>query len=252
MSKFNFSRALRPFALAALMVAGPAVYAEISEEGRKNVMAALTAAVPDADIRSISESGLPGLYEVVVGANVVYISEDGRYFVQGDLIDLQTRANVTENRRLAARAEVLANLPTEETISFGSDAARHVLYVFTDIDCGYCRRMHQEVDQLVDAGIAVRYLSFPRSGVGSESYDKFVSVHCNADPQQALTDAKAGKSVPTATCENPVEAQFKLGESMGVQGTPAVFLENGQEIGGYIPAERLIEYFKRQDEAASS
>lgn len=240
---------IAPVVTTAAILIGPNALGEVSESARQNVTEALARLVPEVDIRSVRETGMPGILEVVVGANVVYVSQDGRYFLQGDVIDLDTRENLTDVRRLAARAAVLETLPVEQTIQFGPSEAAHTLYVFTDIDCGYCRRMHQEVDQLVAAGITVRYLSFPRSGVGSDSYNKFVSVYCSEDPRQALTDAKAGKDLPAATCENPVEAQFKLGESMGVQGTPAVFLESGEEIGGYVPANRLIEYFKNLDAA---
>lgn len=207
--------------------------------------------VSDVDVKSVKESVLPGLYEVVVGANVVYLSRDGRYFLQGDLIDLEERVNITENKRSDARVAALEALEPADIIEFGPADAQNVIYVFTDIDCGYCRRMHKEVDQLNDAGIAVRYLSFPRSGIGSESYDKMVSVFCSEDRQQALTDAKAGKRIPEASCENPVAEQYKLGESMGVNGTPAVYLENGREIGGYIPAKRLIEFFETSGPNAS-
>ena len=103
----------------------------------------------------------------------------------------------------------------------------HTLYIYTDIDCGYCRKMHQEINQLNDAGIAVRYLAYPRSGIGGESYDKAVSVWCAADRQQALTESKAGKLLPSASCTNPVADHYRMGEAMGVRGTPAVYLENG-------------------------
>lgn len=240
-------RLLAPVAFCAAALVATHAAAEVSDSARKNVTDALERLVPEVDIRDVRETGMPGVLEVVVGANVVYISEDGRYFLQGDLIDLETRENLTEANRIEARVAVLKELPSDQTIQFGPSDAAHTLYVFTDIDCGYCRKMHQEVDQLVEAGITVRYLAFPRSGIDSDSYKKFVNVFCNDDPQQSLTDAKAGKVVPPATCENPVAAQFKLGESMGVQGTPAVFLESGEEIGGYIPAERLIEYFRSVD-----
>lgn len=240
--------AVRPF-LATLLIAATfgVRAADTADDDLVAVMEeSLGRVIADVEVKSVKESVLPGIYEVVVGANVVYLSRDGRYFVQGDLIDLNERTNLTENKRVEARVAALENLDPDDIIEFGPAEPENVIYVFTDIDCGYCRRMHKEVDELNEAGIAVRYLSFPRSGIGSESYDKMVSVFCNDDRQQALTDAKAGRDVPAATCENPVAEQFKLGESMGVNGTPAVYLENGREIGGYIPAKRLIEYFRTQ------
>jgi thiol:disulfide interchange protein DsbC len=101
--------------------------------------------------------------------------------------------------------------------------------------------MHQEIASYNDKGIEVRYLAYPRAGVGSESFNKAVSVWCSDDPKDAITKAKRGEEVPTKQCENPVKDQFELGQQMGVRGTPSLVLESGQMIPGYVPADRLVQ-----------
>lgn len=208
----------------------------------------LRAVIPDAMITSVQEGPVPGLYEVMMGATVLYMTEDGRFAVRGDVFDLKSRKNLTEGRRTEARISALAKeggQAIEFTAAGGKTA--HTIYVFTDIDCGYCRKMHQEVAQLNAAGITVKYLAFPRSGLEGESYEKAVAVWCAADQKAALTAAKQGQKLERRACDNPVAAQYHLGEAVGVRGTPAVYLENGRELGGYVPAAELIRMFQSGD-----
>lgn len=220
-------------ATAAVAVAGDDLSARFTER--------LRTVIPDARVTAVESTPVPGLYEVALGPKILYMSTDGRYLFSGDLMDLGERRNISEERREQARVAAFVASGVDKMIQFGPDNARHVVYVFTDIDCAYCRRMHQEVGKLNAAGIAVRYLAFPRHGLQSESYHKAVSVWCAKDRQQALTDAKAGKPIAEATCNNPVEEQFTLGEAMGVRGTPAVYLDDGVQLGGYVPADELIQ-----------
>ena len=126
-------------------------------------------------------------------------------------------------------------------IVFAPKVVKHTVTVFTDIDCPYCRRLHKEVPAMNELGIKVRYLAFPRAGVHSPSFKEAVSVWCAKNPAQALTDAKAGKKVPEVTCDNPVLQHMALGEQVGVTGTPAMVLEDGRMLPGYIPATRLAQ-----------
>jgi thiol:disulfide interchange protein DsbC len=126
-------------------------------------------------------------------------------------------------------------------IVFSPASPKHTITVFTDIDCTYCRRLHNEVKQLNDLGVKVRYMAFPRAGAGSEPFSKAVSVWCAEDRQQAITDAKAGQPVPTKNCANPVQAQYEVGQTIGVRGTPAIILENGRMLPGYVPAPELVQ-----------
>jgi thiol:disulfide interchange protein DsbC len=207
----------------------------------------LKSMMPKVAITAIKPAPVKGLYEVEMGSNIVYISEDARFVVVGDIRDIDQNRNLTEERRGQARLSALKSVKPEQVVEFAPAKTKHLMYVFTDIDCGYCRKFHQEVGALNEAGIAVRYLAFPRAGIDSDSYKKAVSVWCAKDSKTALTDAKSGKDIPPATCENPVKQQYELGQALGVKGTPTIILDSGQEIGGYVPANQLVHYFQPDD-----
>lgn len=199
--------------------------------------------LPGAEISAVNPSPVSGVYEVIIGkADIIYVSTDGRFAFRGDLLDLNDRRNLTEDRRGAARLNALKSISPATMIEFAPQDAKHVIYVYTDVDCAYCRKFHQEVGILNKAGIAVRYLAFPRAGIDSESYHKTVSVWCSKDRNTALTEAKAGKAVSPATCKNPVKEHYQSGIALGVRGTPTIILENGVELGGYVPAEQLVQF----------
>lgn len=192
--------------------------------------------IPDV----VSPAAVEGLYEVVYGAQVLYMSKDGRYVIQGDLIDLSSRTNITEVTRSIQRAKLVKNIEDSTSIIFAPKQVKHTITVFTDIDCGYCRKLHREMSQYTDLGIKIRYLAFPRSGVDTASYHKAVTVWCSKDKAQAMTDAKAGVAQNTLTCDNPVQEHMKLAEQFGVSGTPTIVLTNGDVVPGYVPAPRLL------------
>jgi len=222
----------------SLFVGGAAADDDQEAKLRKAVATVL----PDVEITEIAPAPVPGLYEVMLGPSVLYVSADGRYIVKGDIFDLSSLDNITSARRAAARVEAFESLAEDDTIEFAppEGKTKRVLYVYTDIDCGYCRKMHQEIGTLNDAGIAVRYLAYPRTGIGGESYKKAVAVWCSKDRQTALTESKLGKKVEAANCPNPVSKLYQLGEAMGVRGTPAVYSDDGESLGGYVPAPELI------------
>ena len=200
-------------------------------------------ALPGAEISAVNPSPVAGIFEVIIGkTDIIYMSADGRFAFKGDLLDINDRRNLTEDRREQVRLNVLKSISPATMIEFTPQDAKHVLYVFTDVDCAYCRKFHQEVGILNKAGIAVRYLAFPRAGIDSESYRKTVSVWCSKDRNTALTEAKAGKAVPPASCKNPVKDHYESGIAVGVKGTPTLILENGTELGGYVPAEKLVQF----------
>lgn len=187
----------------------------------------------------ITPSLIPNVYQLRQGTKVVYVSADGKYFLKGDMIDAETQENVTEVVKRSIRKEMLLGKDNKPVV-FKAKDEKHVLTVFTDIDCPYCVKLHREVSALNDKGITVKYLMFPRAGIDSESYKKTVSVWCADDNRQALTDAKERKPVDSRTCENPVAAQYFLGQKVGVTGTPALITSSGRLIPGYVPAEKLI------------
>jgi thiol:disulfide interchange protein DsbC len=205
------------------------------------IMQSLSKILPGVTPDQIKPSPMQGVSEVLVGPRLFYISDDGKYLLQGSLIDLVTRKDISEERRKEIRLDAIKKVGTDNMIVFPAENERHTITVFTDIDCGYCRKLHKEVDQFNAEGITVRYLMFPRSGVNTPSYDKAVSVWCADDRRAALTKAKAGEAVDARKCDNPVKDQYELGGLLGVTGTPALILDNGELLPGYVPAKRLAK-----------
>ncbi len=203
------------------------------------IRASLARELPTLKPDSISPSPIKGLYEVMLGPRLIYMSADGKYLMTGEVSDLQSGENLTEPKLRAAKLKAVNQVGTDNMIVFGADDAKHTVNVFTDIDCGYCRKLHAEMDAYNAAGIQIRYLFYPRAGVGSEAYNKGVSVWCADDRKQAMTDAKSGKKLDGKTCDNPVSEHYKLGQLLGLRGTPALMLDDGEMIPGYVPAKRL-------------
>jgi thiol:disulfide interchange protein DsbC len=192
----------------------------------------------------ISDSPVPGIYQVAVGASVAYVTADGRYIIRGDIYDAETSANVTEETRAAARVEMLEAVDPKTMIVFkpANGQVKHTIHIFTDIDCGYCRQFHREIDKVTALGIEVHYLFYPRTGPDTESWAKADQVWCAPNRNTALTRAKLGGEIPEVpACSTPVEAQYELGRRIGVRGTPAIFSDTGELIGGYLPPATLAK-----------
>ena len=205
------------------------------------VKKALSESMPGTNIESIKAAEIKGLYEVVAGGNIFYASEDGRYLLQGQLYDAVDKKNITENKLADVRKVALEKVGEKNMIVFKPKTSKHMVSIFTDIDCGYCRKLHSEIDQYLAQGITVRYLFFPRAGKGSDSYTKAVSVWCATDQQKALTAAKKGESLDAKTCDNPVDEHMQLGEAFGMSGTPMIVTEKGNVLPGYVPAAQLAK-----------
>ena len=203
--------------------------------------ASLAKMVPDAKPDSIKPGPIAGLYEVVYGAQVFYATKDGRYIVHGDILDVPAQHNLTEDRRATVRLAAINKVGEDKMIIFAPQKVKHTVTVFTDIDCGYCRKLHSEIDTYLKEGIRVRYMSFPRSGINTPSYYKAVSVWCAKDRKAALTQAKKDEPVEQKTCANPVKEEYELGEEVGVSGTPSIVTESGRLLPGYVPAPRLAQ-----------
>lgn len=199
----------------------------------------IRALAPNATSIAISETPIDGILMVQIGGEIIYASADGRYMIQGRVIDLETRADLTETAKAGMRKELLTSVDTSKQISFSPKDPEFELTVFTDIDCGYCRKLHAQVEEYNQQGIAIRYMAFPRAGIGSRSYEKFVSVWCSEDQQQAMTQAKSGADPDPEQCDNPVAEQYQLGMDLGVTGTPALLTADGMLIPGYVPPAQL-------------
>jgi thiol:disulfide interchange protein DsbC len=226
--------------LAAALIGAVSFSAAAQDAGDAAVRAAIQSLVPGAKIDSIAEAKLPNFYEVMLQGQIVYVSHDGKFLVQGSVFDIANKTDITEASRAVQRVAALKTLGKDKRISFTPAAAKHTVTVFTDIDCGYCRRMHQQIADYNKLGIAVDYVFFPRAGIGSESFDKAVSVWCAADRPKALTDAKAGGALDKKECANPVEEEYAVGNKIGVNGTPAVIAADGTQLGGYLPPDQML------------
>ncbi|MBQ0762858.1 thioredoxin fold domain-containing protein [Marinobacter psychrophilus] len=204
----------------------------------------LQTAVPGLQIESMAPAKAPGIYEVRTNSGqIVYATEDAEYLFIGDLVKLESAGyvNLTEQARTSQRRQTInEHAKNGGLIQYAAKGEQKVVIdVFTDIDCGYCRKLHGEMDELNELGITVNYFGFPRSGPGTESFRKYVSVWCAKDPQAAMNKAKSGGSVSSADCANPVAEQYNLGRLVGVTGTPAIVLEDGTLMPGYVPAKTL-------------
>lgn len=213
---------------------------------QQTIQSKLSQGRPDIQVESITNSPIEGLYEVSLsGGGMVFFNTSGDYFIAGDMFAVQETGlvNLGDLRRNADRAKLIAAVESKDMIVFAPKGeTKATINVFTDVDCGYCQKLHQEVPELNKMGVAVRYLAFPRAGVGSDAYNKIASAWCAKDPQDALTKLKKRQPIPNNVCDNnPVAAQFELGAQMGVRGTPALITEDGQLIPGYRPAKDLAK-----------
>jgi len=211
----------------------------------QRVRSALQKLDPDFKPDYIGAAPFPGFREVLVAGQVLYVSDDGRYLMQSQPYDIQNKAPVSSQGLLAYRRKLLESAPRGERIVFAAPNAKHTISVFTDIECGYCRKLHQDIAELNRNGITVEYLAFPRMGLGSKDYTDMISVWCAADRKQALTAAKNGQPVAPRSCTNPVAMQYTLGQQMGVNGTPAIFAADGTQLGGYVPPAQLKDALER-------
>lgn len=202
---------------------------------------ALAKIVPTETPDSIRPSPFAGLYEVAYGAQIFYASKDGHYLIRGDLIDMPGRSNLTDARRSELRLNAINKISEDQMIIFAPAKVKHTITVFTDIDCSYCRQLQSEIDSYLNAGIRVRYLSYPRAGVDTPSYYKAVSVWCAKDRKAALTRAEMDQPVKAKTCANPVKMQMALGDKIGVSGTPTIITDTGQLLAGYMSATQLTQ-----------
>ncbi len=218
---------------------------ELNQEDLKTLM---KERFPSLNINLMNDSDIPGFYAIEADGELVYLSKDGRFFIQGTAIDLENRVNLNNTQKAKwnslkapMRKADVASLKEKDMVVYKAPDEKHVITVFTDIDCGYCRKLHRERQDYLDRGITIRYLAFPRAGLASSSAKKLEGIWCSADRQTAMTDAKLNQKFSKATCNNPLAEHMKLVRKFGLGGTPSIILEDGNLIGGYQPAEVLIQ-----------
>ena len=205
------------------------------------VIQRLNEQLPGIAITEVTVSTIPGLYEVTTGGEIYYVDESAKYLIDGNLIRLSDRANLTDARLGRIHMGMIDEMDEKDMLIYEpEEESNRSITVFTDISCGYCRRLHAEIDTLLDEGVRVRYVLFPRAGLGSQGHKDLESVWCAENPQEAMTIAKAGGQIEPKTCDNPIEAHVALAESLGLRGTPLIYTDGGEKIPGYREASVLV------------
>lgn len=212
-------------------------------DGAEQLKQALAKSMPNVKPDKITRSPVEGLYQVVIGTQVVYMSVDAQYMIEGDLYNLKTKKNITEDAKSTVRLKTLKELGTEQMVIYRPDEVKDVITVITDIDCPYCRRLHEEVPDYMKLNVEVRYVFMPLKG--AEDMKKTISVWCSDDQQLALDIAKAGGEVEEKKCDNPIKKHLNIARDLGIRGTPAIILEDGKLLPGYVPYDKLIAELRK-------
>lgn len=214
--------------------------AEVTPAVRSAITAAVAAMAPQARVQAIAPMPIAGLYQVIAQGQVLYLTGDGRYAIQGDAFDVKTRTPLNSLSMNKLRRDAIAKLDHSQMVRFAPANPKYTVTVFTDVDCPYCRAFHANITEMNKLGIAVDYLFWPRSGLGTPSAQKAVDVWCAPDRQAALTRAFEGSTPRYAECKSPVAHDFDLGIDLGVDGTPTVIADNGVVLGGYVDPQELL------------
>jgi thiol:disulfide interchange protein DsbC len=226
--------------MLSLSLLSPMLPAVAGDTVPDKVRAAIASMAPGASIDGLRTSRMPGMFEASVNGATVYVSADGKYLIAGSLWDVSAHDNLGERHRAGVRKELLASIGQAQRIAFPARDPQRTITVFTDLDCGYCRKLHDHVQAFNDAGVSVEYLLFPRGGLDSPSYSAAVSVWCAADRNDALTRAKRGEHIEGKMCPNPIREEFLIGQRIGIGSTPTVIGPDGTILGGYLTPTQLV------------
>jgi len=230
----------RLIALLAASIALTSAYADDDNAQLDQVRQKIGGMFEMIEPENVNASQVDDWYVIQQGSIIAYVSADGRYLLQGDLIDLETSVNLSESSRTEARRDLMATVSDSEVITFSPEKVKYSVSVFTDVECTYCRRMHGQIEQYLAKGIEVRYLLYPRNGPASRAWSTAEDVWCAADRQSALTKAKLDQPFDSATCDSSiVQDHYAIGRDVGLSGTPAIVLDDGTLIGGYLPPDQL-------------
>jgi thiol:disulfide interchange protein DsbC len=234
-----------------MAVSSPVFAADSAE--LQAVRAKINAMFDQIGPENVDESPVDGWYTVHKGSIVAYVSADGRYLLQGDMIDLDNQVNLTEQTRNVTRREVMSALEDDQTIIFSPADVKHRVTVFTDVDCTYCRKLHSQIDEYLAAGIEVRYLLYPRNGPASQSWSTSEDVWCARDRNLALTAAKMGREFDSQKCDaSTISDHYTLGQNVGLTGTPAIVFEDGTLVSGYLPPATLASRLQLIQQGAAN
>ncbi|HLJ38956.1 MAG TPA: DsbC family protein [Steroidobacteraceae bacterium] len=200
-----------------------------------------------ARVDELRATPVPGIWEFTRDGDIAYVSADGRYAISGDMVELGSNVNLTENHRREIRARELAAVPESQMLIFGPKEAKYTLTVFTDIDCPYCRKLHSQIGEYNRLGIRVRYLLYPRNGPNTESWTKAEQVWCSSNRNDALTRAKQGQDLKVKVCtDTPLPRFWALGQKFNITGTPALVMSDGEMLSGYMPPDVLLKHLQEE------
>jgi thiol:disulfide interchange protein DsbC len=237
--------------LLAISLMGSAPVLAADDAALEEVRAKMNAMFEEIAPENINRSPVDGWYTVQKGSVVAYVSEDGRYLLQGDMIDLDHQVNLSEQSRNSARREVMSSVEDDQTIMFSPAEVKHRVTVFTDVDCTYCRKLHSQIDEYLAAGIEVRYMLYPRNGPASRSWTTSESVWCARDRNAALTAAKMDRDFESQKCDaSTISKHYLLGQNVGLSGTPAIVFDDGTLVSGYLPPATLVSRLQAMQQAA--
>jgi thiol:disulfide interchange protein DsbC len=225
--------------------ATPADSKTTAPAGKADPRAAIVKKIDGLKLEDVRISPVTGIFEITRGSDISYVSGDGRYAIFGDMYDLDSDDNLSETRRRGIRARIIETVPESEMVVYSPKDPKYTITVFTDIDCGYCRRLHSQIAEYNRLGIRVRYLFFPRSGPDTDSWHKAEAVWCASNRNDALTRAKNGETIKSPKCPaDIIKRDYELGHKLAVEGTPAIFLASGEMLPGYAPPGQLAKYLK--------
>lgn len=232
-------------ALCACFGAVPAQPQQAQPQAKADPRTEVASHIPGARAEDMRPTAIPGIYEYTHGADIAYVTADGKYAFTGDMVDLGTNTNITEQHRRELRAKAIAAFPESEMLVFGPKDPKYTVTVFTDVDCPYCRKLHSQIAEYNRLGIRVRYLLYPRTGPNTTSWTKAEQVWCSTDRNAALTHAKLGEELKTKPCaNNPVARSYALGQDFALEGTPAIIMASGEMLPGYVPPDVLAQHLK--------
>ena len=202
--------------------------------------------IPGTTPDELHASPIPGMWEVVRGTDIAYVTSDGKYAISGDLYDLAKNENLTEVLRKDVRMKLLASVPESDMLIFSPREPKYTVTVFTDVDCAYCRKLHSQIAEYNRLGVRVRYMFYPRTGPNTESWTKAEQVWCSTNRNDALTRAKLGEELksPKSCGNSPVGRDYAMGQQFDIRGTPAIVMNNGEMLGGYVSPMQLVQHLQ--------
>jgi len=202
--------------------------------------------IPGTTPDELHATPISGIYELVQGTDIAYVTTDGKYAISGDLYDVGRNDNLTEVRRRDIRIKLLASVPESDMLIFSPRDPKYTVTVFTDVDCAFCRKLHSQIAEYNRLGVRVRYMFYPRSGPNTESWTKAEQVWCSTNRNDALTRAKLGEQLksPKSCGNSPVGRDYEMGKQFDIRGTPAIVMNNGEMLGGYVSPMQLVEHLQ--------